>query len=93
MLPLLAASWATPLDISTATTPSVDGVTLNEYELPDPLKLETLPLETVTSVDVNPVTFSLKLTEMGIGVLSVGEDSVDEIETVGFVPSYVILNC
>ena len=87
MLPLPAASWATLLEIFTVTTSSADGITLNEYELPDPLKLDTLPLETVTSVNVNPVTFSLKLTEMGIGVLFVGEDSVDEIETVGLVPS------
>ena len=39
------------------------------------------------------MTLSLKVMVIGIGVLSVGEFSIDEMETVGIVPSYVILNC
>ena len=39
--------------------------------VPEPVKLEILPLPTVTSPDTKPVTFSEKVTVKGIGVVPV----------------------
>ena len=77
------ASKQTPAATSTVTAPSAVGVTLNVYVVPDPEILLTLPLPTVISEDVKPVTDSLNVMVIGIGETLVIESRVEEKVAIG----------
>jgi hypothetical protein len=51
--------------------------------VPDPVNPDLVPLVTVTSASINPVTLSENVIVIGIGVTFVVEASEDEIVTVG----------
>ena len=61
VLPLPAESCALLAGICTVTVPSVVGVTVNVYVVPEPERLDALPLVTVISPSANPLTDLLKV--------------------------------
>jgi hypothetical protein len=87
LLPFPAVSLAPPAGTSTVTPPSTDGVIVAVYDAPLPLKLTTVAFATVRSLDVNPVTASLKVIVIGIGDVFVGLLAELDTDTVGAVVS------
>ena len=87
MLPLFAASSATPAATSTVTTPSAAGVISAVYTLPAVVAVnaEAAPLPTVMSPATKPVTASEKVNLAVKGALLV--TGTPEIATVGAVLS------
>jgi len=83
MLPFAAASTAELAATLTVTAPSAAGVMFAVYTLLFPAKLPTLPLVTMMSPAVNPVTFSLKVIVIGKGERFVGSVDVEVIVVVG----------
>jgi hypothetical protein len=83
-----ALSCATPDATSIATTPSLTGVSVAEYsEALVEAKLLTVALLAVISVNVKPVTFSLKV-KVAVNALLVREPAFSEvIATAGEVAS------
>ena len=63
------------------------------YVVPEPEILPAVPLVTVMSPAINPVTASLKVIVTRIGKVLVGLGAVDVIVTVGEAVSNVLLNC
>ena len=87
MLALPAGSVAMLPAIETSTSPSPDGVIEAVYEEPLPLKDPAVPLVTVRSPTVNPVTVSLNVIVMGIGETLVVEVVEELSDMVGAVRS------
>src|SRR4051812_8767952 len=58
VLMLPAASLAAPAARSTVTAPSADGVTVNVYALPEPVRPDPAPLPTMIEATPNPLTGS-----------------------------------
>jgi hypothetical protein len=69
--------------MSTVMVVSWAGIRSKAYVVPEPVKPLKDAFVIITSVESKPVTFLLKVIVMGIGVTLVGEDSVEEIVTVG----------
>ena len=82
-LPLPAPSCPASAGTLTVTAPWPAGVTSNVYDAPAPTKLATVPLATMTSPAVKPVTASLKVTANGIGDTRVGCGAVVASVAVG----------
>ena len=86
MLPLPAESCAESAGICTVTVPSVVGVTVNVYVVPEPERLDAVPLVTLISPSASPVTDLLKVA-VTVNVEFVGEVAVVVSFTVGAVVS------
>lgn len=85
-------SIAIPDEISTVTLPLDVGIMLALYEAPEPVKPDNVPLPTVTSPSINPVTVSEKVILIGMGESFVLLDEVLVIVTLGSVPSKVLVS-
>ena len=78
------ASCATPAATATVTAPFAAGVTLTVYTvLLTATKVPAVPLVTVISPKINPVTALLKVMVTGIGLVAVEAFAVDETTTEG----------
>jgi hypothetical protein len=71
--------------METCTAPSELGMISTEYDEPLPAKFDAVPFVTLRSVEMNPVTGSLKVIVTGIGDTFVAEVVMDERVTVGAV--------
>ena len=88
VLPLRAASCATSAIISTVTVPSDEGViSAVKVMLSAVCRFPAVPLPTVMSEAMNPVTASLNVTVIPIGETLVGSEAAEVMLTVGAVPS------
>ena len=83
-LPLAALSCALPAPTDTSTDPSAVGAISAVYTVPlTATKLEATPFVTTRSPTANPVTPSLKVTVIGIGLRFETEGAVEVIRAVG----------
>ena len=82
VLPLPAESCALLAGICTVTVPSVVGVTVNVYVVPEPERLDAVPLVTLISPSASPVTDLVKVA-VTLNAVFVGEVAAVARFTVG----------